>query len=153
MFAWSGNRVKPKVKATYTRKKLLNPQHHTDKVTSMAPPTETVTMLGEVDNGSDDNEESIGVESMDLALPSKTGSKTQLVDSSATTGDEPSQPDDSSAVASAANAQVLHETAATIKQPSQDDEMEDGEEDEGAKDDRGEVFDVEYFMADDSRKV
>jgi hypothetical protein len=119
----------------------------------MAPPTETVTMLGEVDNGSDDNEESIGVESMDLALPSKTGSKTQLVDSSATTGDEPSQPDDSSAVASAANAQVLHETAATIQQPSQDDEMEDGEEDEGAKDDRGEVFDVEYFMADDSRKV
>jgi hypothetical protein len=153
MFAWSGNGVKPKVKATYTRKKLLNPQHQTDKVRSMAPPTETVTVLGEVDNGSDDNEGSIGVESMDLALPSNTGSKSQLVDGSATAGDEPSQPGGSSAVASAANAQVLHETATTIKEPSQDDEMEDGEEDERAKSDRGDVFDVECFMADDSRKV
>lgn len=148
MFAWSGNRVKPKVKATYTRKKLLNPPHTTHqthpthKIKSMAPPTETITMLGEVDNGSDGNDGSIGVDSMDLALPSKTRSKTQL-DSSTAAGDEPSQPDDSLVVASAANAQVLHETAATNKEPSQDEKMDDSRE----------VFNVDCFMADDFRKV
>lgn len=152
MFAWSVNRVKPKMKATYTRKKLHNPPHQTDKAKSVAPPTETITMLGKVDNDYDDNGDTIDIDSMDLALPSETGSKIQPLDSSTTTSGEPSQLVDES-TARAGTAKVLHQSATRNREPSRNNEAEDDEKDDKNEDDSGELYDVDCFMADDFRKV
>jgi len=145
------------MKATYTRKKLLNPLYPKDQVKHAPKHTEdasSTTILSQEDNGYADD--SMDHDSIEVVRHPHITSSIQPEDSSIVVGDEPSLTiNESAVVANAANAQVLKETVSTIEESSEQVQDEEGDEDEedDEDDEDEELFDVEYFMADDYRKV
>lgn len=135
MFSWPANRVKPKMKATYTRKKTLNSPYSTDQIKEANPHTEVTTMSIQGDNN-DDFEDSTGHISMDVAPPSRIGSGIQSKDGSIMVSGDVSVA--TSDVANALDTQLLKETSNRTKELSEDEEQ---------------MYDVEYFMADDYKMV
>jgi hypothetical protein len=142
MFPWPANRIKPKVKATYTRKKILNPIHATKL--GEALPTETENNINSSNDdgvsyddtpsqhnmsGIDSQEDSTMAEENDESSPIN-GIKGDLEDS---------------AVANKAAKRQLHQEAKSIDTVDPDDTS--------VNDDEEEVYEVEYFMADGLRKV
>lgn len=163
------------MKATYTRKKLLNPLYQTGQLKhtpTYAEDASSITVLSQEDNGYDNDSMDDG--SMEVVYHPHIASSIQPDENSKMIGEDDSLAiNESAVVAKAANAQVLKETVSTIKRPSKkiqdkedqedkeddeaeedNDDNEDNEDNEDDEDDEDEpLFEVEYFMADDYRKV
>lgn len=131
MFSWPVNRVKPKMKATYTRKKPQSPLNPADRVNRTSAHVEALSDQ-ENDCVADDD---TGHDSMDVAPRSHIGSGIPSEDNSRMLGEDTSVALNNSAlVANVVNTQLQQESANT------DEEMSDEE---------NELYEVEYFMADD----
>ena len=116
------------MKATYTRKKLLNSLYPEDQVNRTSAQTE--------DSVADDD---TGHDSMDVAPRSRIGSGIQSEDNSIMLeGNTPMTLNDSARVANAVNKQLWQDIANTDKDIS-----------EG----KNKLYDVEYFIADDDKMV
>lgn len=133
MFSWSANRVKPKLKATYTRKKRSTSLH-----SSSDPYNQTPSRIGgtptTIPNDNSAVDETTGLDSMDVAPPSPVGSSIESEDNSIML-DAAVGANDSAPEAAAADTQL---------QIEMDKEMSEGEE---------QLYRVEYFVADDFKKV
>ena len=117
-------------------------------------------MLDDIDK--DRIDDSITNASMEVAPPSRIPSGTQSMNSSIMARENTSLAlEDSIVVSNAANAQVLSETTITATEDPEDEDMEDEDEGEEIEEDVENIetkadpnlYEVEYFMADDYRKV
>ena len=123
------------MKATYTRKKPQSPLNPADRVNRTSAHVEALS--DQENNGVADDD--TGHDSMDVAPRSRIGSGIPSEDNSRMLGEDTSVSLNNSAlVANVVNTQLQQESANT------DEEMSDEE---------NELYEVEYFMADDYKMV
>jgi hypothetical protein len=136
MFSWPANRVKPKMKATYTRKKPFNSLSPSDHQRPFAQ-FEANNLPSQGDNSIADDD--TGHDSMDVAPRSNIGSGIQSEDNSTAFDVDTSLNFRNSAL-------VANAVAAQLRLESTNTEEEMLEEED-------ELYDVEGFMADGYKMV
>jgi hypothetical protein len=154
MFSWPSNRVKPKVKTTYTRKKILNPPYPTVQNKGLSTPVASNYDTSNEDSGILDDavDQDIredepsshsgpGIEPQDdVLIIDDGGAGESLIGSSGSLEESPMR-------TNTVTTQLRRERTSTDKVPS------DYEPATTVSESEEPYYEVEYFMADDYRKV
>jgi hypothetical protein len=153
MFSWPSNRIKPKVKTTYTRKKILNPPYPTVQKQGLSTPVESNYDTSNEDSGILDDavdqdigedgpsSHAPGIETQDDALiVNDGGAGESSIGSSGSSEDGPMG-------TNTVPTQRRRDRTSTDKVPP------DYEPATKVTENEEPYYEVEYFMADDYRKV